>query len=88
MRSNKAHEEKAGTPKILSMQICNFSLNGNKEVKLHSANKQQALRYYKNIKMRNYPISIRNDLINIQQSKTFYFAKIPIYDYGKREGQT
>lgn len=73
---------------LLNAEYANLQLllNGNKDVKLHSANKQQAFRYYQKIKMRYYPISIRNDLINIQKSKTFYFAKIPVYDYQKCRG--
>jgi putative transposase len=61
-------------------------LKGNNDVKLYSANRQQALRYYKTKKMRNYPLSIRNDLTNIQKTKSFYFVKIPVYDPAKKRG--
>ena len=55
-------------------------LRGDKTVPLYSANKQQALRYYKKIDpKREYPISLRNDLINLRRSKTFWFLKIPVY---------
>ena len=49
-----------------------------KDVPLYSANKQQALRYYKKIKQKEYPISLRKDLIDLQKSKTFWFLKIPV----------
>lgn len=48
-------------------------------VPIYSANKQQALRYFKKYKSKEYPISLRNDLINIKKSKSFWFLKIPIY---------
>jgi len=53
-------------------------LNG-EDVSLYSANKQQAKRYYKKIKKREYPLSLRNDLINIKKAKAFWFLKIPVY---------
>jgi putative transposase len=49
-----------------------------KDVPLYSANKQQALRFYKKIKRKEYPLSLRNDLIDVQKSKCFYFLKIPV----------
>ncbi len=48
------------------------------DVPLYSANKQQALRYYRKLKQKEYPLSLRKDLINIQKSKTFWFLKIPV----------
>ncbi len=49
---------------------------------LHSANKQQALRYYKIIKRgKEYPISIRCDLLKIKyvgNKVSEYWAKIPV----------
>ena len=55
-------------------------LNGDKTVPLYSANKQQALRYYKRMKRKEYPLSLRNDLINIKRAKAFWFLKIPVRD--------
>lgn len=52
---------------------------------LYSAHKQQALRFYKKIKKgTEYPLSLRNDLINVQKSKSFYFLKLPVA--GQRGG--
>ena len=48
-------------------------------VPLYSANKQQALRFYQKIKMKEYPLSLRNDLIDVQKSKSFYFLKVPVH---------
>lgn len=48
-------------------------------VPLYSANRQQALRYYKKIKRKEYPLSLRNDLINLHKAKQFWFLKIPVY---------
>jgi len=49
---------------------------------LHSANKQQALRFYKKIKKhRKYSISLRNDKFRIKQKETKlskYWIKIPV----------
>lgn len=53
-------------------------LNG-EDVPLYSANKQQALRYYKKVKRKEYPLSLRNDLINLRKAKEFWFLKIPVY---------
>ncbi|MFW6111204.1 MAG: RNA-guided endonuclease InsQ/TnpB family protein [Thermoproteota archaeon] len=57
-------------------------LHGDKNVSLYSANKQQALRYYKKIKPhKEYPISLRKDLIDIQKCNSDvcdYFVKIPV----------
>lgn len=40
-------------------------LQGDGEVKLYSSNKQQAKRFYRRIKKdREYPLSIRKDLLN------------------------
>lgn len=49
------------------------------EAPLYSANRQQAFRYYRKIKMREYPLSIRNDLLDIRKTKTFTFVKIPVH---------
>nr|MDO8100234.1 transposase [Candidatus Njordarchaeota archaeon] len=60
-------------------------LKGNKNVPLYSANKQQALRFFKTIKDgKEYPLSLRNDLIDLRKSKSFWFLKIPVY--GTRGG--
>lgn len=48
-------------------------------LKLYSANKQQAIRYFKKYKSKEYPISLRNDLINLKKAKSFWFLKIPVY---------
>lgn len=53
-------------------------LNGDNNIPLYSANKQQALRYYKSVKQKEYPLSLRNDLINIKKAKAFWFLKIPV----------
>jgi len=54
-------------------------LQGDRTVPLYSANKQQALRYYKKVKLKEYPLSLRNDLINLKKTKAFWFLKIPVY---------
>ncbi|MEM3832707.1 MAG: transposase [Thermoprotei archaeon] len=54
-------------------------LRGDKTVPLYSANKQQALRYYQRVKHKEYPLSLRNDLINLRKAKAFWFLKIPVY---------
>jgi putative transposase len=60
-------------------------LKGKKAARLYSANKQQALRYYKIIKPdKEYPISLRNDVINLKKAKRFWFLKIPVA--GQRGG--
>jgi len=60
-------------------------LKGKKDVQLYSANKQQALRYYKVIKPnKEYPINLRNDVINLKKAKRFWFLKIPVA--GQRGG--
>lgn len=50
-----------------------------KNLKLYSANKQQATRYFKKYKPKKYPISLRNDLINLKKAKSFWFLKIPVH---------
>ena len=48
---------------------------------LYSANKQQADRFYKKIKAKNYPLSIRNDLLKIEKQATQiaeYWARLPM----------
>ncbi|MEX2722113.1 MAG: hypothetical protein Q6362_011985 [Candidatus Wukongarchaeota archaeon] len=51
-------------------------------VKLYSANKQQAKRFYKMIKPnKEYPISVRKDLLKVEQRGTKigkYWARIPV----------
>ncbi|MEA1904561.1 MAG: transposase [Candidatus Hadarchaeota archaeon] len=63
-------------------------LHGEENVELYSANKQQAKRYYKKIKDgKEYPISIRNDLVDVQKCSSnicHYFVKIPVT--GRRGG--
>ncbi len=54
-------------------------LNGDKTASLYSANRQQALRYYKCVKQKEYPLSLRSDLINIRRAKAFWFLKIPVH---------
>jgi transposase len=57
-------------------------------VKLYSANKQQAMRYYKAAKPnKEYPLSIRKDLIRIEKGKTRlvkWWVRIPVA--GRRGG--
>jgi len=55
-------------------------LKGDKSIPLYSANKQQAERYYKKKKIKEYPLSLRNDLINIVKAKAFWFLKIPVFN--------
>jgi len=63
-------------------------LHKDKNIKLYSANKQQAKRYYRKIKPnKEYPLSIRNDLIKIENKKTKlvkYWVRVPVA--GKRGG--
>lgn len=63
-------------------------LHGDDTVRLYSANKQQALRYYKKIKPeKEYPLSIRKDLIKVERRGTKianYWARIPVA--GRRGG--
>ncbi len=69
---------------LLDREFENFQkfLRGNEDVELYSANKQQAERYYEKIKSgKEYPISIRKDLIDIQECNSDvcdYFVKIPV----------
>ncbi|MHA1505824.1 MAG: hypothetical protein ACTSR0_01335 [Candidatus Asgardarchaeia archaeon] len=59
-----------------------------KDVELYSANKQQALRFYKKIKPdKEYPLSIMRDLLKIERRNTKiaeYWARIPVK--GRRGG--
>ena len=59
-----------------------------RDTKLHSANKQQAKRFYKRIKPnKEYPLSIRKDLLKVEQRNTKiaeYWARIPLR--GRRGG--
>jgi len=63
-------------------------LRGEKDAPLYSANKQQALRFYKHVKPdREYPLSIRKDLLKIERRDTKiaeYWARIPVK--GRRGG--
>ena len=54
-------------------------LEGDNTIPLYSANKQQAQRFYKRRKRKEYPISLRNDLINLRKAKAFWFLKIPVH---------
>lgn len=61
----------------------NFFLKTGIDLGIYSANKQQALRFYKKIKQeKEYPLSIRNDLIRISENKRF--VRIPVK--GRRGG--
>ncbi len=57
-------------------------LRVDEDVELYSANRQQAERYYRKIKEgREYPISIRKDLIDVRECGSDvcdYFVKIPV----------
>ncbi|MEX2739245.1 MAG: hypothetical protein Q6356_009280, partial [Candidatus Wukongarchaeota archaeon] len=58
-------------------------------VKLYSANKQQAKRFYKKIKPdKEYPISVRKDLLKVERRRDTkiakYWARIPVA--GRRGG--
>jgi putative transposase len=66
---------------LLDREYANLQrfLKGDKTSPVYSANKQQALRYYKKMKRREYPLSLRNDLINLRRAKAFWFLKIPVY---------
>ena len=61
-------------------------LHGSENVALYSANKQQAKRFYKKIKPdKEYPLSIRKDLLKIEKQNTKiadYWAKIPVKGRG------
>jgi putative transposase len=56
-------------------------LQGEDDVEVYSANKQQAERFYHKIKEDNeYPISVRKDLIDVQECESDiadYFVKVP-----------
>lgn len=68
--------------KILDAEYDNLQhfLQTGEDKGVYSANKQQALRYYKKIKPdREYPISIRKDLVDVQEGNAFnYFVRIPV----------
>lgn len=63
-------------------------LQGDTSAELYSANKQQAKRYYKKVKAdKEYPLSIRKDLLRIEKRDTKiakYWARIPVK--GRRGG--
>ncbi|KXA96759.1 hypothetical protein AKJ38_02640, partial [candidate division MSBL1 archaeon SCGC-AAA259I14] len=70
-----------------SLLDCEFEnlqkfLRGDEDVELYSANKQQAERNYEKIKDgKEYPVSIRKDLIDIRECDSDvgdYFVKIPV----------
>ena len=65
---------------ILNKEYANLQrfLHGDKTVPLYSANKQQALRFYKKVKRKEYPLSLRSDLINLKRAKAFWFLKVPV----------
>ncbi|WGI16738.1 transposase [Methanonatronarchaeum sp. AMET-Sl] len=56
-------------------------LQGDEDVEVYSANKQQAERFYDTIKEdHEYPISVRKDLIDVQECESNiadYFVKVP-----------
>ncbi|MGQ9468633.1 MAG: hypothetical protein ACUVTD_02215 [Nitrososphaerales archaeon] len=57
-------------------------LKGDKSVNLYSATKQRAERLLmriKRLKDKQYPLIIRNDLIDVQREHESYWAKIPVY---------
>jgi putative transposase len=55
-------------------------LQGEREVRLYSANRQQAERYYKQPKQgKEYPLSLRKDLIDLHRAKTFWFLRIRVH---------
>jgi len=70
--------------KLLKQEYENLQrfLHGDNSVKLYSANKQQAKRFYKKIKPnKEYPLSIRKDTIKIHKRETKlvkYWIKIPV----------
>ena len=76
--------------KLLSEEYENLQkfLQGDNSVKLYSANKQQARRYYKKIKQnKEYSLSIRKDLIKVERKNTKiakYWVRIPVA--GRRGG--
>jgi len=57
-------------------------LQGDEDVELYSANRQQAERYYEEVKDgKDYPISVRKDLIDVRECDSDvcdYFVKIPV----------
>jgi len=59
-----------------------------KNLQIYSANKQQALRFYKQINLKkDYPVSVRKDLIKIEKNGSKlskYWCRIP--DAGRRNG--
>ena len=57
---------------ILNREYDNLQifLKNGEDKGLYSANKQQALRFYKKIKQKEYPISLRRDLIQIERKDT------------------
>ena len=66
--------------KLLDDEYSNLQLFlKGQDVPLYSANKQQALRQYKKIKLKEYPISLRNDLINLKKTESFWFLKVPVH---------
>lgn len=68
--------------KALDFEYDNLQLlMQDKPYRLHSANKQQALRFYKKKKMREYPLSIRNDLLKIERKDnkiSEYWVRLPV----------
>jgi len=70
--------------RLLEVEYKNLQrfLRGEKDVPLYSAYKQQAMRYYNKIKPnKEYPLSIRKDLLKIERKDTKiakYWARIPV----------
>jgi putative transposase len=66
---------------LLDREYANLQrfLKDDETVPLYSANRQQALRYYRKVRQKEYPLSLRNDLINLRKAKAFWFLKIPVY---------
>jgi hypothetical protein len=59
------------------MITSNDSFREKKGVRLYSANRQQAARYYKKPQLgKEYPLSLRRDLIDLHKAKTFWFLRV------------
>ena len=69
---------------LLNQEYNNFQhfLQTEEDLGVYSAHKQQAERFYKTIKKgKEYPISIRNDVLKIEKRDTKiakYWARIPV----------
>jgi putative transposase len=61
------------------MTTSNASFRAKEKVKLYSANRQQATRYYKKPKLgKEYPLSLRRDLNDLHKAKTFWFLRVRV----------